>query len=294
MSWKTAQRLLDEGAFAGYSHAEAHILFVAAMDENTTDGYFASDRTLAKRSHSNRRTVKAAMTKAERLGLLVDTGERVRSMVVYRFTIGAPVCANETPATGASTCATEPAASGAVSTSRVAQSEHATGALSLACKESGESITANRGSRASARRPRGSDIGLTTEQIAERNLLDLEWKRSKHTKAEDEARRHAALLDVYGDPAVTPEDFAATPDEALAVIAERQRQRDDDDRLHSEALEARFAEEDEGEGTADSLVIRRATVADWAAFEQAKRRRLPVDVLAAIAGTNGGVSNDDD
>jgi hypothetical protein len=193
MGWKTAQRLLDEGALAGYSHAESHILFVAAMDENAAAGYFASDRTLAKRSHSNRRTVKATMAKAEQFGLLVDTGEKTRSTVVYRFTIGAPTCATETPTSGAPTCATEAATNGAVSTPRMAQSEHATGALSLACKESVESITTNRGSRAHARGPRDSDIGLTPEEIAEKNHLDLDWKRRKQRTA-DRSERGLAVI----------------------------------------------------------------------------------------------------
>jgi len=193
MGWKTAQRLLDEGALADYSHAEAHILFVAAMDENPGAGYFASDRTLAKRSHSNRRTVKATMAKAEQLGLLVDTGEKTRSTVVYRFTTGAPTCASETPTSGAPTCTTEAATNGAVSTPRMAQSEHTTGALSLACKESMEPITTNRGSRAHARGPRDSDIGLTPEEVAEKNRLDLDWKRRQQQTVERGKQGQAAL-----------------------------------------------------------------------------------------------------
>jgi hypothetical protein len=132
-----------------------------------------------------------------------------------------------------------------------------------------------RGTRASARDPR-------TDEERE---LDLKWKRRQDRKAEEQERQRAALLAVYGDSAVTPEDFAATPDEALAVIAERKRQRDEDDRLHTEAVEAG--------PQGPPIVTRKATPDDWAAFERAKLRGLDPDIVEAMAAmsVNGADGN---
>ena len=66
---------------------------------------------------------------------------------------------------------------------------------------------ATRGKRASARKPRATesskDVGLTAEEIAERNRLDLAWKReqaaSRTAKAARTARGIAALPNLTGD-----------------------------------------------------------------------------------------------
>jgi hypothetical protein len=199
VGWKTAQRLLDDDLLAGYSHTASHILLVLAHMENVADGAFPSERTLALKAHANRRTVRAVLNDAERRGLLSPDNKRRRGQIVYRFTTGASSCTNERPATGVAKCASETGATGALSASRLAQSEHATGALSLARKEPRESTTRNRGERARARRPRASDIGLSEEEIAERNRLDLAWKREQAAKSKPSHLRTAEQEAIVAD-----------------------------------------------------------------------------------------------
>jgi len=52
-------------------------------------------------------------------------------------------------------------------------------------------------------------------------------------------------------------------------------------------------DDDDEDAVDPPMVVRRATDADWEKLDKGTLRRLPVDVIAAIAGTNGGEQRDD-
>ena len=55
-----------------------------------------------------------------------------------------------------------------------------------------------------------------------------------------------------------------------------------------------LTDDDDEDADDPPMVVRQATNDDWAKFDRAMARKLPHDVIAAIAGMNGGGSNDDD
>jgi hypothetical protein len=68
--------------------------------------------------------------------------------------------------------------------------------------------------------------------------------------------------------------------------------------VRAEALLTRHGDlepftDDEEEKAGEIVVRRQATAADWEKLDKGTLRRLPVDVIAAIAGTNGGERRDD-
>ena len=53
-----------------------------------------------------------------------------------------------------------------------------------------------------------------------------------------------------------------------------------------------FTDDDADDAVDSPMVVRQATDADWEKLDKGMLRRLPVDVIAAIAGTNGGERDD--
>jgi hypothetical protein len=202
VGWKTVARLIDDDLLADYGHAQARILTVLAHHEGREHGSFPSERRLAALSHTNRRTVRATLALAVKRGLIVEDGLEGRSVVVYRFT-------------GAARVHQSAATTGAVSTHRLVHSEHATGAVSLACIE--PVVEQGRNSARTRAQPLTEDNReawqilndlKAEEELARRQpptpeeLAEIERKREAQDEADrlETARRDRELDDVPLDP----------------------------------------------------------------------------------------------
>jgi hypothetical protein len=158
---------------------------------------FPSVATIVERGRVSERAARYALRYWRKRHVIADAGPVPGQYAGrrYRLASGAPDAPLES-ASGAPDAPLESASGVHVVRPGVqeVQSRGAGGAPKVVRKRQGS----DKGTRAGARHPRTSDIGLTAEEIAEKNRLDLDWKRkqgSKSKSATDSAQPTQAQLD---------------------------------------------------------------------------------------------------
>jgi hypothetical protein len=248
----------------GWTATQKWALAVIADAANYKTGLMVcSMQTLADLAGINERTVRAAVDRALAEGRCVMDGYYYGKTRCLRFPN--PTCIGEPEASSAPT-AGEPEASSAPTAGEPESGpeyEPETSSDIPVVPVVPVIPSLRSGTRAGARAPRGSsDIGLTAEDIAERNRLDLEWKR----------RREAEAVE-----ATQPHDFTSPNGDAQArldALAERHARED-------AALDAERAAEDAARADLDPRRLAAdAAFAAADALPTSPPRRPPRDTAA--------------
>jgi DNA-binding transcriptional MocR family regulator len=204
VGYKTAHRLIEDGRLAQLKPAHALVALVLAHAENAKSGAFLSTRELARKAHVSHSTAVLALEALRDAGVIVAADSKPRGVTVWRFA-SVPIASTE----GSTDCTDNAHSSvpiGGTDTDGDCTDSEYTSVPILRddCTHSArvyrtgkENRESEPGRRAAARSPERSsrDVGLTPEEIAERNRLDLAFKRRKEAEVERERSDSLSWLD---------------------------------------------------------------------------------------------------